>query len=218
MKMILIPAGEFMMGSPETEPERYNNESLHKVILGKGFYMQTTAVTQSQWKAVMGDNPSCFSDCVRCPVESISWNDAQEFIKKLNLIEKTDIYRLPTEAEWEYACRAGTDTAYCFGDNPQELEEYGWYEKNSYGTNPVAQKKPNAWGLYDMHGNVWEWCYDCYCDYCSGNVADGSYRVIRGGAWNRAARDCRSAYRGYRLYNDSYYSLGLGLRLLMSLK
>jgi len=210
MKFVYIPPGEFMMGSPESEPERYNNEKQHKVTLTKGFHMQTTEVTQGQWEAVMGSNPSGFKNCGNdCPVESVSWDDVQDFIRKLNRKEGTDRYRLPTEAEWEYAARAGTSTAYNWGKLADcSKANYGnGYGSECEGTNPgktmrVASFAPNAWGLYDMHGNVWEWCQDWYGDYPSGAVTDpggqstGSERVLRGGSWGNNARYCRAADRG----------------------
>jgi len=230
MKFVYIPPGSFMMGSPENEPGRRNDETLHRVTLTQGFYMQTTEVTQKQWKDVMGDNPSFFKGCDDCPVEAVSWKDVHKFIEKLNLHsarlpvgERSRTYRLPTEAEWEYAARAGSETAYCFGDDAAELGEYAWYIGNWGGkTHPVAQKKSNAWGLYDMHGNVREWCQDWYGKYPSGDVADpispdighsGSGIVKRGGGWSSVAQFCRSAYR-YRFLPD-YQDGNLGLRLLL---
>jgi len=198
MTFVQIPPGTFMMGSPSSEPNRDSDETQHRVTLTKPFYMQTTEVTQGQWKAVMGNNPSHLSNCGdNCPVEQVSWNDCQEFIRKLNQREGNGTYRLPTEAEWEYACRAGTTGPYY-----TDLDRAGWYSGNSNNrTHPVAQKTPNAWGLYDMHGNVWEWCQDWRVDYPGGSVTDpkgpssGNYRVIRGGSWSHAARYCRSADR-----------------------
>jgi formylglycine-generating enzyme required for sulfatase activity len=218
MKFVYIPPGDFMMGSPENEKGRYDRETLHKVTLTKGFYMQTTEVTQGQWKAVMGNNPSYFKNCGDdCPVEDVSWNDIQDFIAKINR-RGEGTYRLPTEAEWEYACRADSQTAYCFGDDENLLPEYAWYDRNSEDrTHPVGQKKPNAWGLYDMHGNVWEWCQDIYStDIYEGEqtypiyIGKGSDRVLRGGSWINGARDCRSA----RLYfSPDFRSPNLGFRL-----
>jgi formylglycine-generating enzyme required for sulfatase activity len=188
MKFVLIPAGEFTMGSPENEQGRDSNEPQHKVKITKPFYMQTTEVTQAQWKAVMGNNPSYFKGN-DLPVETVSWDDAQEFIKKLSAKEGVK-YRLPTEAEWEYACRAGSTTKFYFGEDESKLDEYAWYHNNSDGkTHPVGQKKPNAWGLYDMHGNVWEWCQDWYgADYYKNSPAEdpqgpasAESRVLRGG-------------------------------------
>jgi formylglycine-generating enzyme required for sulfatase activity len=161
MKLVLIPAGEFMMGSPETEKDRSPDESpQHKVRISKPFYMGAMEMTQAQWKAVMEENnPSNFKGD-DLPVEKVSWEDCQEFLKKLSAKEgKT--YRLPTEAEWEYACRAGTTTRFNAGDDDKALDSVGWHEGNSESkTHPVGQKKPNAWGLYDMLGNVEEWCED----------------------------------------------------------
>ncbi|MCP4112531.1 MAG: formylglycine-generating enzyme family protein, partial [Desulfobacteraceae bacterium] len=196
---------------------------------------------------VMGNNPSYFQSGDDYPVENVSWNGVQEFIKKLNEKEGA-AYRLPTEAEWEYSCKAGTETAYYFGNDSGQLGEYAagelaslgisyfgndsgqlweyaWYSKNSDSkTHSVAQKKPNAWGLYDMHGNVWEWCQDS-CDWKSGGVVtdtykngvtdpvneSGSYRVVRGGSGGNDAGDCRSAYRGDYSPDDRYNSLGFRL-------
>lgn len=204
MEFILIKEGEFMMGSPLNEKGRYDNESpVHNVKIEKSFYMSKYPVTQRQWMAVMSDNPSSYKGDER-PVESVSWKDVQEFIKKLNEKEDMDKYLLPSEAEWEYACRAGTTTRYSFGDDESKLNEYGWYDKNSGSeTHPVGQKNPNPWNLYDMHGNVFEWVQDRWHDNYEGAPSDGSVwedgsrsiRVIRGGCWFRNARFCRSADR-----------------------
>jgi formylglycine-generating enzyme required for sulfatase activity len=195
---------------------------LHSVKITKPFYLQTTEVSQAQWKEVMGDNPSFFKDCGHdCPVEEVSWDDAQKFISKLNQMEGTNKYRLPTEAEWEYACRAGTKTTYSF-DEVDKLGEYAWYAANSGGqTHPVGTKKPNAWGLYDMHGNVWEWCQDWYGDYPSDSVVDpkgsdsGQYRVLRGGSWYYAAGRIRSAIRSG--FNPDSPSISFGFRVARDL-
>jgi formylglycine-generating enzyme required for sulfatase activity len=215
MTFVHIPSGTFTMGSPKSESDRDDDETQHQVTLTKGFYMQTTEVTQAQWQAVMGNNPSRFKDCADCPdcpVENVFWNDVQKFINKLNQRPDNDkIYRLPTEAEWEYACRAGTDTPFFFGKclSTDQANYDGNYplsgcKKGKYRqkTTPVASFKPNSWGLYDMHGNVWEWCQDWYGTYPSGNVTDpagsedGVRRILRGGGWYYDARGCRSAYRG----------------------
>ena len=230
MEFVLIPPGEFLMGSPEDEPERYDNEKQHRVIISRAFYMQTTTVTQGQWEKLMGNNPSHFEDeGENCPVENVSWDDTQEFIKKLNLDsarlpagERSRTYRLPTEAEWEYACRAGTTTAYCFGDDAGRLGEYAWYSGNSEKrTHSVGQLKPNVWGLHDMHGNVWEWCQDWWSgDYPSDTVTDpggqptGSSRVLRGGSWVNSAERCRSADRGN--ISPGYRGVDYGIRLVLS--
>ncbi len=202
MKFVLISPGAFMMGSPTNEKGRDRDEIQHKVTLTKGLYMQTAEVTQRQWKRLMGTNPSHFKACGDdCPVEMVSWDDVQEFIRKLNLVGKIDKYRLPTEAEWEYACRAGSTTAFANGDD-KGLATIGWYRFNSgEKTHPAAQKDPNALGLYDMHGNVWEWCQDWFGDSPSGPVTDptgppsGTKRVVRGGSWGDDAALCRSAFR-----------------------
>jgi formylglycine-generating enzyme required for sulfatase activity len=212
MKFVYINPGSFTMGSINGDSDE---KPVHKVKISRGFYMQTTEVTQGQWKTIMGDNPSHFKSCGdSCPVESVSWDDAQNFIKKLNQKEgKT--YRLPTEAEWEYACRAGSDSDYANGNS---LDVIGWYYGNSgRTTHSAGQKKANNWGLYDMHGNVWEWCNDWYADYSVGQVTDpsgsvsGSLRVYRGGSWDSYASGCRSAVRG-RL-TPGYRFVHLGLRL-----
>ena len=166
MKLRLIPAGEFMMGSPGTESGREDDETQHRVSITKPFYLGVTEVTQEQYQKVMGTNPSYFKG-PQNPVETVSWADAVEFCRKLSAMpaEKTagHVYRLPTEAEWEYACRAGTTTAYSFGDDASRLGDYGWFGGNSDSkTHQVGEKKPNAWGLYDMHGGVYEWCQDRY--------------------------------------------------------
>ncbi|MDM8550089.1 SUMF1/EgtB/PvdO family nonheme iron enzyme [Desulfobacterales bacterium HSG2] len=220
MKFVYISPGTFMMGSPDNESGRDDDEKQHKVTLTKGFYMQTTEVTQGQWKAITGSNLSDFKDCGDdCPVESVSWNDVQRFIRNLNK-RGEGTYRLPTEAEWEYACRADTKTAYYFGNNSYRLSQYAWYRGNSGDrTHPVGKLRPNPWGLYDMHGNVWEWCRDWYGEYPSGTVTDptrpdrGSYRVLRGGGWGGTAGHCRSANRHDNLPGKRGSSLGLRLAL-----
>ncbi|MDL2286706.1 formylglycine-generating enzyme family protein, partial [Desulfococcaceae bacterium OttesenSCG-928-F15] len=204
----------FLMGSPKDEEGRSSDERLHGVRLTRDFYLGKYLVTQAQWKAVIGnnigrfkalfgggENPSIFKGGNH-PVERVSWKDTQEFIKKLNQKEGTDKYRLPTEAEWEYAARAGSSTAYSFGDDASQLGKYAWHWKNSGGTtHSVGEKLPNAWSLYDMHGNVWEWTQDWYGDYSSSSQTDsrgpnfGQYRVLRGGSWGYNAQYCRSASR-----------------------
>ena len=147
-------------------------------------------MTQGQWQAVMGSNPSQFTGDPNRPVENVSWDDVQEFIRRLNAREGGATYRLPTEAEWEYAARAGTTTRWSFGDDASQLGRYAWHDGNAGGqTHPVGQLQPNPWGLYDMHGNVWEWVQDWYGKYASGTAVDpagpssGSYHVFRGGGW-----------------------------------
>lgn len=218
MKFVAIPAGSFMMGSPSGKKGRYRDEKQHRVSLTEGFYIQTTEVTQSQWKAVMGNNPSRFKNCFNCPVDWVSWNDVQYFIRKLNRKEGTDKYRLPTEAEWEYAARSGSRSAYSFGDNERQLSAYAWFSGNSdEKPHAVGQKKPNAWGLYDMHGNLQEWCQDWYGDYPSGFLlnprgpSSGSYRVLRGGSWLSRPRDVRCADRSRNRPGGRFYSVGFRL-------
>ncbi|MBR0239384.1 MAG: SUMF1/EgtB/PvdO family nonheme iron enzyme [Thermoguttaceae bacterium] len=227
------PRGTFMMGSPTSEEGRYDNETQHQVTLTKGFWMMKTEVTQKQWKAVMGSNPSHFQGD-DLPVEQVSWNNCQEFCKKCAQLGFP--VQLPTEAQWEYACRAGTTGAYA-----GNLDDMAWYSSNSGSkTHPVGTKKPNAWGLYDMHGNVWEWCADWYDDYPSGSVTDlrklwtvnllryddylsgsvtdptgpssGDYRVVRGGSWFSDVGYCRSAKR--YLIDPGSRSDDLGFRLV----
>jgi len=213
MTFNLIPAGTFTMGSPSDELGRDNDEGpQHQVTLTQSFYMQTTEVTQAQWGAVMGSNPSYFSSCPSCPVEKVSWNDVEDFIAAINQ-RGEGTYSLPTEAQWEYAARAGTTWAFYYGgisvtdcSYDPNLDNIGWYCYNSDSkTHPVAQKAPNSWGLYDMSGNVWEWCQDWYNGsyYSSSPSTDptgpsaGSYRVLRGGRWGGDAGGCRSANRYY---------------------
>jgi len=218
MKFVLVPAGSFMMGSPEGQGAS-DEHPRHQVEISRPYYLGVTEVTQAQWKAVMGSNPSGFKGDNR-PVENVSWIDAQEFIRRLNQKEGTNKYRLPTEAEWEYACRAGSETAYCFGDDESRLGDYAWYwhgVNSSERIQPVGQRKPNAWGLYDMHGNVFEWCADWYgWDYYAASPSrdprgpgspvyddslGGEFRVVRGGGvgWGGDAGTCRSACRGWGL-------------------
>jgi len=216
MKFKLIPAGTFTMGG--------EGDEAREVTLSKPFKMGVHEVTQDQYGQVMGNNPSEYFGTDN-PVEMVSWEDAVEFCGKLSALpaEKAagNVYRLPTEAEWEYACRAGTTTNYSFGDDDSDLGEYGWYSENSERiTHPVGRKLPNAWGLYDMHGNVWEWCQDWYGDYPSGAVTDptlpasGSYRVLRGGGLERHAEGCRSAERNG--YYPSLRSNDYGFRVSLT--
>jgi len=221
---VLIPAGTFMMGSPKDEPKRYDDERRHRVTITKAFYMQTTEVTQKQWETVMGNNPSRFKGD-NLPVEKVSWRDVQEFIEKLNRKEKTNKYRLPTESEWEYACRAGTTTPFYAGRciSTDQANYNGNYpmpgcSKGKFRgkTVNVGSFSPNAWGLYDMHGNVYEWCADWYGKYPRGPVTDptgptkGAGRVNRGGSWYYGAGSARSAIRWtIPGYGDNY----LGFRV-----
>jgi formylglycine-generating enzyme required for sulfatase activity len=187
LEMVLIPAGSFRMGSADGDEDE---APAHKVTINRPFYLGKYEVTQAQWEAVMGSNPSGFKGETN-PVENVSWDDVQEFIKRLNEKEGTTGYRLPTEAEWEYAARAGTDTHYFFGNDEGELSKYAWYEDNSgEETHPAGQMQPNPWGLYDIYGNAWEWVEDWYEEgyYAESPGTDpkgqssGSYRVLRGGS------------------------------------
>jgi formylglycine-generating enzyme required for sulfatase activity len=201
--LVLIPPGSFNMGSKKSDSN--DEKPVHKVTISRPFYIGAYEVTQAQWEAVMGSNPSNFKGPGN-PVETVSWNDCQEFTKKLNEKIPGGGFRLPTEAEWEYVCRAGSTTEYCYGDEEGGLGEYAWYSSNSGSTtHPVGQKKPNAWGVYDMHGNVWELCQDSYHGSYTGAPSDGSAwegpgglfttRVDRGGGWSGGARSCRSSAR-----------------------
>ena len=219
-KFVLIPAGTLIMGSPADEPKRGEGETQHEVTISKPFYMQTTPVTQAQWHHVMGNNPSYFKGNPNLPVERVSWNDVQKFIQKLNKMEKTDKYRLPTEAQWEYAARAGTTTMFYTGNSEDDLSHAGWYGKNSDNrTHPVGQKVPNAWGLYDIHGNIFEWVQDVFGEYPAGSVTDpegsssGYHRVCRGGSWTSGGTQCRLANRHGNSpnYEDNKY---VGFRLI----
>ena len=238
MNFVPIPAGEFIMGSPKDEKHRdifEDNENQVLVKLTNDFEMQTTEVTQSQWFEVMGKNPAryrreedCRDEhqvvgkiklCPNHPVERVSWNDVQDFITELNR-QRNDgyTYRLPTEAEWEYATRAGTTTAYFFGDDPSNLGAYGCYRVKGVranGTHKVGQKRPNPWGLYDVHGNVWEFVQDHYRKDLPGETNplqnSGYNRVVRGGSWYNFAEYSRSAIRGNLIPHGRYYSFGFRL-------
>jgi formylglycine-generating enzyme required for sulfatase activity len=215
IKFIRIKNGEFMMGSNEYK----NEQRIHNVTIDSPFYLSIFPVTQHEWKVIMGDNPSFFKGD-DLPVEYVSWDDVQEFIKKLNKKENTHKYRLPSEAEWEYAVRAGTITGYSFGDDDSKLGEYAWYIENSGGkTHPVGKKRKNPWGLYDVYGNIWEWVQDEWHDTYNGAPADGSawedgvnaYRVNRGGSWFDNARYCRSALRYHYTPGSRFHFLGFRL-------
>lgn len=221
-----IPGGYFTMGSPLSEEGRDNDEDPVREVRVKPFYMQTTEVTQRLWKAVMGYNPSEFR-AEDHPVERVSWNEVREFIRRLNELDPGRDYRLPSEAEWEYGCRAGSDSRFPWGDDPnyENLDLFSWTQAGFIGrTYPVGQKLPNCWGLFDMHGNVFEWCDDWYHRSYAGAPDDGSawlspvrmHRVFRGGGsvlvtWEYNARRCRPAYRGRGRPSSRYYDLGFRL-------
>ncbi len=263
-RLVRIPPGRFQMGSPSDEPQRSEGETRHWVTISKGFLLGATTVTQGQWQKVMGNNPSFFKNCGDdCPVESVSWFDVVDFCNRLSDLEGLSHcyggvgeaiqwdrtcagYRLPTEAEWEYAARAGSDAALSTGpltirgeNSGPELDPIAWYGGNSAvayagaidcsawkgkqypstscGPHPVAGKRGNAWGLFDMLGNVWEWVWDFKGEYPAGSVTDptgpaaGALRVDRGGCWECYASFCRSAYRDGTVPGSRYYSLGFRL-------
>jgi formylglycine-generating enzyme required for sulfatase activity len=243
--MVFIPPGTFRMGSPTNEVDRWGWEDPQTAVtISRGHWMGKYEVTQGEYQAVMGSNPSWFNgdrtvdggtnygtDLNR-PVESMVWSAATNYCGLLTQWERAagriatnSVYRLPTEAEWEYACRGWTSTRFSCGDDPgyTNLTNYAWYRDNSGGTtHPVGQKLPNPWGLYDMHGNVWEWCQDWHGDYYAGGVAldpqgpaTGSARVYRGGAWTSYARDCRSAARSGNAYPVLWYGY-FGFRVVLA--
>jgi formylglycine-generating enzyme required for sulfatase activity len=236
MKLVLVPKGEFAMGSARGNPNADLDERQHSVTLTRDYYIGAFEVTQAQFAQVMGRNPSQFQGKrfkdggANHPVERISWNDAVDFCKRLSELPDERaagrVYRLPSEAEWEYACRAGSPGEYAFGDDVRLLGEYAWYEDNSGGqTHPVGQKKPNAWGLHDMHGNAWEWCADWYVTHSSRPVVDptgpaqGTDRVYRGGGWQYSPSYCRSANRtatGPSFACEGFDFLSISFRVAMN--
>jgi formylglycine-generating enzyme required for sulfatase activity len=209
------------MGSPDSDAAaRPDEKPQHQVRISRPSYLGICEVTQGQFEKVVGTNPSHYKESgADAPVETVSWDDTQRFCRKLSELAAEQAagwrYRLPTEAEWEYACRAGSTSRFCGGDGDDGLDAYAWSNENSgLKTHPVGQKKPNAWGLYDMHGNVWEWCADWYDEryYTASPSSDpqgpssGLFRVYRGGCWGLMPRDCRSSNRyrdsrGFRLSN-----------------
>ncbi len=210
VKLVLIHRGSFTMGSPVSEEGRNEDETPHEVTISKSYYLGAFEVTLGQYEKVMGENSTFLlplkGDRGLYPVTSIKWDDSVLFCRKLSELTNEKAvgrqYRLPTEAEWEYACRAHSTTAYCFGDSTESLEEYAWFGEGQAGrTHPVGEKKANRWGLYDMHGNICEWCQDWYGAYPSNEATDpygpseGSSRVVRGGNWLFGDGHCRSAHR-----------------------
>jgi len=223
MELVLVRPGEFKMGSPEGEAGREAQEAPHRVSIRRPFFLGRREVTQGEWRKVMGTSPSRFRDCgPSCPVESVTWIEARAFVAKLGALDGEDL-RLPTEAEWEYACRAGTVTAFSTGDalgTDQANVELGFPDRGSPpaegrgSTMPVGSFPPNPWGLYDMHGNVWEWCEDDACPYPEGPAADpvgrcaSGRRIIRGGSWHFGADSARCALRYTHAPGDRGFSLG----------
>ena len=228
MEFVWVEPGTFTMGSPDSEPGRDSDEGpQHEVTISRGFYLGKYEVTQGEWVSVMGTMPWWVDSFVQSnashPAEYVSWDDAQTFIERLNTAAGKDMYRLPSEAEWEYACRAGTSTRWSFGDDESQLGDYVWYRDNVWNVGlhyaqPVGMKLPNPWGLYDMHGNVFEWCHDWwYRVYTEESLIDptgpssGSDRVLRGGYFSNGAHAVRSARRGY---DSPDFRGGVGFRLL----
>lgn len=229
MSFVYIPPGEFLMGSPVEEQGRSKSETQHRVSLTEGFYLQTTEVTQGQWRETMGSNPSFFGECGEaCPVESVPWIEVQLFITRLNANAESVTYRLPTEAEWEYAARAGNQTPFAYGrclsSDQANFNAQVSYEDCPTGsyrerTIAVGSLQPNGWGLYDMHGNVSEWCQDEHAGYPDSKAAsdpkgpsDNPRHVFRGGGWDHQARECRSARRGWA--GSKYPWTNIGFRLV----
>ncbi len=224
IELVTVQPGKFLMGSSEKEEGRLRDEIQHEVTLTHGFKIGKYPITQEEWEKVMGNNPSCFTNVhPRTPVNGVSWHDCQEFLYRLCRMTGKN-WRLPTEAEWEYACRAGTLTALNSGKDLTDdyecpnMNEVAWYGRNSQKIpHPVGEKKPNAWGIYDMHGNIYEWCSDIYVPYSTAPVtdpvgnstADDAAYVLRGGCWLVSARSCRSANRGYGHPEDSHEMYGL---------
>ncbi len=235
--MVRIPAGTFMMGRyPDEQDSSDCEEPQHEATISRDFWLGKYTVTKGQWKAVMGPELEDGSEAItaldeNCPIYSVSWNDTQRFIDALNEhIKKTKqgtvLVRLPSEAEWEYAARAGTTTRFYWGDDPdyKDINYYAWWDGNAYGGSEsdvriVGLKMPNDFGLYDMSGNVWEWCEDWFAEYPAGPVTDpvgpesGAHRVLRGGGWTNEGRQCRSAYRSYALPPDATKRIGFRLAM-----
>ncbi|MCC2676900.1 MAG: hypothetical protein K0R58_3847 [Ramlibacter sp.] len=239
MEFVSIPAGTFQMGAGPSDREATISEKpQHRVTIGKPFHLGKFEVTQTQWEAVMGSSPFTLDRSnpyyslpgmaarMRRPQvpATVSWNDAQEFIQRLNRKEGHTRYRLPTEAKWEYAARAGTTTAYSYGDDSNQLERYAWFGEDfaTGSAHPVGQKLPNPWGLHDVHGNVWEWVQDWYSDsyYGSSPAQDprgpqsGTSKVVRGGSWHQTATSWRTSFR--KPYAPDYRGISIGFRLAMS--
>ncbi len=223
-QLTFIQPGSFIMGSPEHEPGRSDDEAEHRVTLSHGFFLAPYLVTRALWRTVMEGTPVAADPGPQLPASEVSWNECLRFIDRLNRLSGL-CYRLPTEAEWEYACRAGSVTAFCNGHieslhcgRDEYLDQVGWYCGNSERRlHRVGTKVPNEWGLYDMHGNLWEWCQDWYAPYPEGDQADpggprsGAVKVVRGGSWFSVAKNCRSAKRFF--WTPSSGSDMIGFRL-----
>lgn len=229
MKFVEIPAGSFLMGSAESSADA-REKPQHRETISRPFYLGIYEVTQADWQQLMGENPYArdrsnpyynlpgMAARITKPNHpaTVSWNDAQEFIHKLNAADNTYRYRLPTEAEWEYAARAGTTTRYFFGNSERDLSDYAWHGGNfaSGGTHPVGSKKPNPWGLFDIYGNAWEWVQDDYrTDYNSPSTAQ---KTVRGGSWHSTADGWHSTWR--KPYPADYRGISIGFRLVMEEK
>ena len=217
VELVWIPPGAFVMGNDASHNEE---RPAHKVEISHGFWIGKYPVTQAQWTAVMGGSPSGFHGDGMLPVENVSWTDCQEFIAKLSQA-CGETFRLPTEAEWEYACRAGATGNWSFGNDPGQLDDYAWHPDNAGGrTHPVGEKHPNAWGLYDMHGNICEWCQDDWHDGYTDAPANGGAwltesareKTARGGSWCMLTAECRSASRDWRASPGTRTDF-MGLRL-----
>ncbi|HOZ45101.1 MAG TPA: formylglycine-generating enzyme family protein [Candidatus Hydrogenedentes bacterium] len=228
IEFVWVPPGEFLMGATKTPEDLFrlyqgdlrwyaNEVPRHPVAITKGFWLGKYEITQAQWQKVMGSNPSGTDP--ECPVDKISWDDCQTFVAELHT-RTNEPFRLPTEAEWEYACRAGGTTEFHFGDGKADLRKYAWFSANSGGqSHPVGKKEPNAWNLHDMHGNVWEFCQD-WCDrayYAKSPKEDpqgpesGEYRMLRGGSFKRSETKCRCSFRSWN--KPEYATAGQGLRI-----
>ncbi len=217
--MVMVEGGTFTMGCTSEQSGCYDDEKPTHRVTVSSYQIGKYEVTQAQWRAVMGNNPSSFSGCDNCPVDNVSWNEVQDFIRKLNQ-QTGKNYRLPTEAEWEYAARGGNKSKGYKYSGSTDIGSVAWYSSNSGGkTHPVGQKQANELGIYDLTGNVWEWCEDRYGNYSSSSQTNpkgpstGSYRVLRGGSWNFVAEYCRVSDRNGSTPRDRYnYS---GFRLVL---
>jgi len=226
MKFVEIPLGSYWMGNLDKPDER----PVHRVTFASSLWLQTMELTQAQWKAVMGTHPwsgvTNMHEGDDYPASMMTWPDAQQFIKKLNELDPGHGYRLPSEAEWEYACRAGSTGTYGFGNDRNQLRDYAWFDANASKVGEsyahlVGQKKPNAWGLFDMHGNVWEWCQDSYQDSYQGAPTNGAARVMpdkdshvyRGGSFRNAERFARTSARAG--LDEGDYNDNIGFRVVM---